>query len=267
MKLLALDTATEWCSAALWLEGELRTREALAPRAHGALLLRMVEELLTEAGVTLAVLDAIAVGRGPGAFTGLRLAVAVAQGLGFSIGRPLIPVSDLRAIAAQALMSVDAASAAGSAREPALMAGASPARALVCQDARMDEVYWGCFEIGGAAATPRLIGSEQVSSPERVALPPAWLADVSGSGVGTGGERTGGGPGTGGPAIHAAGSGFEAYPVVRERLGPMLTQIQGALRPRAQDIARLAAADGLSCAVAAEEALPVYLRDRVTAAP
>lgn len=237
MKLLALDSATELCSVALWVEGELRTREAIAPRAHGALILPMVEELLAEAGLTLAGLDAIAFGRGPGAFTGLRLAVSVAQGLGFSAGRPLIPVSDLRAVAAQAL---------------AQPGGGSPpaTRVLVCQDARMEEVYWGCFEDG--ASGPHLIGSEQVSPPAAVALPSVWQGATGGSGS------------SGGSC--AAGSGFEAYPALRERLVTALCPLLPGLRPRAQEIARLAAADGLASAVAPEEALPVYLRDRVAVA-
>lgn len=233
MKLLALDTATELCSVALWVEGELTAREAIAPRAHGALILPMVDELLAEAGLALSALDAIAFGRGPGAFTGVRLAVSVAQGLGFSTGRPLIPISDLRAVAAQA----------------------SAARVLVCQDARMQEVYWGCFE--GAAGVPaiggepHLVGSEQVSPPEAVVLPPEWLVGYAGGG--------------GSHCLCAAGSGLEAYPALRDRLVPRVSELLPGLRPRAQEIARLAAADGLGCAVAPEEALPVYLRDRVAA--
>ncbi len=229
MRLLALDTATELCSAALWLDGQLRTRETVAPRAHGKLLLPMIEELLAESGLTLAGLDAIAFGRGPGAFTGLRLAAAVAQGLGFACHRPLIGVSDLRAVAAQALGATAAA-----------------ARALVCQDARMDEVYSGCFEATGEPGVPRLVGLEQVSPPLAVQVPPQWLA----------GER-----------MCAAGSGFEVYPALRERWAGAVRQWLPGLRPRAQEIARLAAADGLACAVAPEQALPVYLRDQVTALP
>jgi len=248
VKLLALDTATELCSVALWIEGELRSREAIAPRAHGALILPMIDELLAEAGLGLAGLDAIAFGRGPGAFTGLRLAVSVAQGLGFSTGRPLIPVSDLRAVAAQVTASRSAAT-----------------RVLVCQDARMEEVYWACYE--GAGYEPHLIGSEQVSPPAAVALPPAWLAPgsapdpASPAHPGSPGDRADGRTG-----VCAAGSGLAAYPALRERWATVLSELQPGLRPRAQEIARLAAADGLASAVAPEQALPVYLRDRVVGA-
>jgi tRNA threonylcarbamoyladenosine biosynthesis protein TsaB len=230
MKLLALDSATELCSAAVWIDGEVRTRAAVAPREHGRLLLPMIQELLAESGLKLAGLDAIAFGRGPGAFTGLRLAAAVAQGLGFASGRPLIGISDLRALAAQALC------------------GATATRVLVCQDARMEEVYWACFEASGTPAIPRLLGAEQVSSPRAVQLPPPWVGGSEGG-------------------VCAAGSGFEVYPTLCERWSALVTQWLPALRPRAEDIARLAAADGIECAVAPEQALPVYLRDQVTAAP
>ncbi|MGH8143795.1 MAG: tRNA (adenosine(37)-N6)-threonylcarbamoyltransferase complex dimerization subunit type 1 TsaB [Steroidobacteraceae bacterium] len=235
MKLLAVDTATDLCSAALWIDGEVRTREALAPRSHGALILPMVEELLGEAALPLGALDAIAFGRGPGAFTGLRLAASVAQGLALAVHLPLIPVSDLRALAAQAL-AAPAASAV------------PPHRALVCQDARMDEVYWAAFE---RTACARLdpVGPEAVAAPEAVALPPQW-----------------GGPQAPDPAgIVAAGSGFAAYPLLRARFAAVTGMMLAQLYPRAREVAALAAADGLECAVAPEAALPNYLRDRVTA--
>lgn len=273
MKLLALDTATEVCSAAVWIDGQLRTREAVAPREHGRLLLPMVEELLTESGLGLAALDAIAFGRGPGAFTGLRLAAAVAQGLGFACGRPLIAVSDLRALAAQALWTPQA---------QGTPASAAPAvRVLVCQDARMEEVYWACFEAAGQPPVPQLLGVEHVSAPLAVEVPPGVLREAP---LGASGEVPGEVPGApphrasperparapqpGRLALYAVGSGFEAYPVLRERWwAAAVTLWLPALRPRAQEIARLAAADGLACAVAPEQALPVYLRDQVTRSP
>jgi tRNA threonylcarbamoyladenosine biosynthesis protein TsaB len=226
VKLLALDTSTELGSAALWLDGVLISREASRERGLGELILPMIDELLSEAAVGLAQLDAIAFGRGPGAFTGVRLGAGVAQGLAFAAGLPLLPISDLRALAARVL----------------LLEGA-PARALICQDARMHEVYWGCYQ--RVAASVRPLGPEAVAAPADVALPPAWQ----------------------GAPVSGAGSGFTAYAT---RLAPVAAQLSAVFadfRPRAREIALLAASDGLASAVPAEQAQPVYLRDDVAQVP
>ena len=226
MKLLALDTATELCSAALWLDGLWRELDEVRPRGHGELVLPMIERLLAEAGLRLQQLDAIAFGRGPGAFTGVRLAVSVAQGLGFSVGLPLIPISNLRAIAAQAMGLPQA-----------------PTRVLVCQDARMGEVYWGCFEQSDLLASP--LGHESVSAPVEVLLPPSWS----------------------GAPVSGAGSGFLAYPTSLVAGAGVLSDVFDRLQPRAREIAALAARDGLAHAVPPEQAQPVYLRDEVARIP
>src|SRR6187455_1632322 len=93
MNLLALDTATEACSAALLIGGEVIERSEIAPRRHAELILPMIESLLGEAGISRRQIDAIAVGRGPGAFTGVRLAISVAQGLALGLDVPVLPVS------------------------------------------------------------------------------------------------------------------------------------------------------------------------------
>ncbi|HEY1492830.1 MAG TPA: tRNA (adenosine(37)-N6)-threonylcarbamoyltransferase complex dimerization subunit type 1 TsaB, partial [Steroidobacteraceae bacterium] len=103
MKILALDTATENCSAALLVESEVTHQEALLQRGAAERILPMVDELLRSAGVSLAQLDAIAFGRGPGGFTGVRLAASVTQGLAYAAGVPVVPISDLRALAQRAL--------------------------------------------------------------------------------------------------------------------------------------------------------------------
>ena len=226
VKLLALDSATERCSAALWLDGAVSAREALRDRSHSELLLPMIAALLAEADVSLRQLDAIAFGRGPGGFTGVRLAAGIAQGLGFAAQLPLLPISDLRALAAQAL----------------LLPGAPP-RALICQDARMGEVYWGCFEHLAEKFLP--VGPEAVAAPSAVALPPAFR-----------GER-----------VCAAGSGFAAHATAFAALTAGLNDVRSDLRPRASEIALLAAQDGLANAVPAEQAQPVYLRDDVAQMP
>jgi FMN phosphatase YigB (HAD superfamily) len=100
MKLLALDTATEACSAALSIDGEVNEIYEVIGRGHADRLLPMVDELLRKAGIAMTALDAIAFGCGPGGFTGLRIAAGTAQGLAAGIGRPVLPVSDLAALAA-----------------------------------------------------------------------------------------------------------------------------------------------------------------------
>jgi tRNA threonylcarbamoyladenosine biosynthesis protein TsaB len=230
VKLLALDTATELCSAALYIDGECSVREDARPRSSGELILGMVADLLAEGALTLRQLDAIAFGRGPGGFTGVRLAVAVAQGLGFAAGLPLLPVSDLRALARQALMQPGA-----------------PSRVLVCQDARMAQVYWGCYEGDGPAPVDtRERQPEALDFPAGVRLPPEWS----------------------GLPVCGAGSGFEAYAAaLRDLPGAALAPVFGRFRPRAREIAELGAIDGLASAVTPEAAQPVYLRDEVAALP
>ena len=99
MKLLAFETATEACSVAVWVDGQVCERFQVAPRRHTELALPWAEALLAEAGIARAQLDAIAVGRGPGAFTGVRLAIGIAQGIALALDRPVLAVSTLAALA------------------------------------------------------------------------------------------------------------------------------------------------------------------------
>ncbi len=123
MNLLALDTSTEFCSAALVRGEELTHRQAHAIQRHSQLILPMIEELLAASGVVLSQLDGIAFGAGPGSFTGLRIACGVAQGLAFGAGLPVVPVGTLVALAQES--------------------GAS--RVIACLDARMGEVYHAVY--------------------------------------------------------------------------------------------------------------------------
>ena len=152
MKLLALDTSGEACSAALYLDGAIEQCLEPAARRHGELILPMMQSLLNAAGITLGVLDAIAFGRGPGSFTGVRIAVAVAQGAAFGAGRPTVPVSTLAALAQ------------GEFRRTGRR------RLLAALDARMGEVYWGAFEVG-ADGLVKASGAESVSPPGAVPVP------------------------------------------------------------------------------------------------
>jgi tRNA threonylcarbamoyladenosine biosynthesis protein TsaB len=227
VKILALDTATESCSAALLVNERIATRERLHDRSAEAIL-PMVDELLAEAGVALAALDAIAFGRGPGAFTGVRLAASVTQGLAFGAGVPVVPVSDLQALAQRALDEDD-----------------TLRRVIACMDARMHEVYWGCFE-RGAAGLARPVAEERLTQPAGIDLPRQWV-DAP--------ERLAG-----------VGSGLTAYPSLRKEL-PLAVVLEG-LMPRAGEIARLALPEVTAGRfLPAEQALPVYLRDDVTRTP
>jgi tRNA threonylcarbamoyladenosine biosynthesis protein TsaB len=160
MKLLAFETATEACSVAVYVDGQVRERFELAPRRHAELSLPWAEALLAEAGVPRSQLDAIALGRGPGAFTGVRLAIAIAQGIALALDRPLIPVSTLQSLA--------------------LRAPAGHAQVLTSIDARMGEVYVA-RQVRGEGGW-QLQGEEVVCAPGAVELPDGtrWY------GVGTG---------------------------------------------------------------------------------
>jgi tRNA threonylcarbamoyladenosine biosynthesis protein TsaB len=251
VKILSLDTATEGCSAALWIDGDIIHRGAEFERGHGERILPMIDELLGAAGLTLSGLDAIAFGRGPGSFTGVRLAASVTQGLAFGADLPVVPISDLQAVA-----------------QRALRLGTGATRTVVCNDARMSEVYWACFETS-AEGLMSPVGRERVGKPATVTLPESWEAgQVSMLPWATADVTTVGRAALGGPApraaVHGAGRGFAAYPELRDRLSERLTSIDDRALPDATDIAVLAAAQlTAGRTVAAEAALPVYLRDDV----
>ena len=130
MKLLAFETATEACSVALYLDGEVHERFDIAPRRHAELSLPWADALLAEAGLARSQLDAIAVGRGPGAFTGVRLAIALAQGIALALDRPVVPVSTLAVLAAGAPGEGWAAPAGTEPRAPSAIAKVGTARRL-----------------------------------------------------------------------------------------------------------------------------------------
>jgi tRNA threonylcarbamoyladenosine biosynthesis protein TsaB len=150
MRILALDAATEACSAALLDGTALTERFEVIGRGHANRLLPMVNALLREAGTPLREIDAIAFGRGPGGFTGLRIAAGIAQGLAAGAGKPVLPVSNLAAIAA------------GAARTH------GPGFVVACLDARMNQVYWAAFDTG--PMPPRPLTVESLADPDAVEL-------------------------------------------------------------------------------------------------
>ena len=224
MNILAIETATDACSCALAYSGTAVARHAVEPRRHTELLLPMIDAVLAQAGAKLGALDAIAFGRGPGSFTGLRIACSVAQGLAFGADLPLVAVSTLQVVAAGMHRSQ-----------------ATP-RVLVALDARMGEVYWGGFEWDGVTMVPAF--EESVGAPHAVLVPEAgpWAAAGAGWSAHRGAlvERT------------IDRLGHAPHPVDESRLPDALDMLAPA---------KLALKSGL--AVAPEDASPVYLRTRV----
>ncbi len=157
MKLLALDTSTDACTAAVWVDGAVHEQFEFAQQS--ARILPMVDAVLAEAGLALAQLDAIAFGRGPGSFTGLRIAAGVVQGLAFGADLPVVPVSSLAALAH----------------------GQNAARVLATFDARIQQVYWGAY-VRNADGIVELQGEEGVYTPDKIPLPEGagWVGAGSG---------------------------------------------------------------------------------------
>lgn len=164
MKLLALDTSSDACSVAVWTPNGCFSRFELTPKTHTQLILPMIEQVLLEAGLILAELDAIAFGHGPGAFTGVRIAAGVAQGLALAADKRLIPVSTLAAMAQQAYQEQQAE------------------QVLVALDARMGEVYWGSYGVIDARMQP--LAAECVIAPDHVPLPASLVKQWVGVGDG-----------------------------------------------------------------------------------
>ena len=225
MKILAIETATEACSAALLIDGQISERYQVQPRMHSQLILPMMDELLAEADLPLTSLDAIAFGRGPGAFTGVRIAVGVAQGAAYAVDLPVVPISTLAALAQRGF------------REGGYQ------RLLPAYDARMQEVYWGAYQVDDRGLVSALI-SDEVSAPDQVTPPP-------------------------GDGWHGVGAGWGSYRALLEnRLGTALQSLDQDLLCSAHDVALLgAAAFSSGEMVAAESAAPIYLRDKVASKP
>ena len=224
MRVLALDASTEACSVALLDGDRCIERVHESGKSHAQHILGMVGSVLAEAQMSLSMLDGLAASVGPGSFTGVRISVSVGQGLAFGAGLAVVPVTTLEALAFRAFTE-----------------GAP--RALACLDARMGEVYWGCFA-ADAALGSRPIGPAGVGAPESVVLAheDASLAcDYRG-----------------------IGRGFAAYPQLSALTGAQLSPAASQALPRACDMARLgalrlAAGQGVDPA----QLLPSYVRDKV----
>ncbi len=229
MKILAIDTATEACSAALMIDGEILSHYQVAPREHSRLILKMIDDLLSQANMSISDVDAIAFGRGPGSFMGLRIAAGVVQGIAFAHDIPVIPVSSLKAIAQRVYSETQ------------------NENVLVAIDARMDEVYWAAYYLENRQWL--LYGEESVMSPDNVMLPVIpEKPDIRWA---------------------AAGTGWASYQDrLLPQTTKQLTAVLPEFLPSAEAIALLAVDDLLAGkVVSAAQAIPVYLRNDVAKKP
>lgn len=218
MNLLAIDTSTERASLALMIDGHVHQLEAGEQRQHAQLLLPAIERLLSNASATLNQLDGIAFNRGPGSFTGLRIACSVAKGLAFARDLPLYPVSSLATIANELVH-----------QNPDIL---KEHDILALIDARMQQVYWACYQ-----QTP-------FEAPEKVSDMVDVLID-------------------GKKPLVTVGVAYEDYlsqlhPLMRDRIVAKYH-----LYPNAAGMLRMVA-HGEIKPVTAASAMPVYIRDQVT---
>ena len=220
MKLLAIDTATEACSAALYIDGHITEHYELAPREHTKLLLPMIDSLMTEANIDAQDLDALAFGRGPGSFTGVRIATGVIQGIAFAADLPVVPVSTLAAIAQDCIEKTENDCV------------------FTAVDARMDEIYWAVY-LRNSENFAELSGQESVGAVANIDC-----LELKGFGIGSGWK------------IHEA--------KLTTHLTDFVTGYDANYLPKASVIARLGI-HGFknNQAVPVEQAMPVYLRDKV----
>lgn len=227
MKILAIDTATEACSAALYCSGTITVRHQITSRKHSELILTMVDELLNQSAMPLTQIDALAFGCGPGTFTGVRLAAAVTQGLSISANCPVLPVSTLAALAQGAV---------------------SKSKHVACAiDARMDAVYWALY-VANDNDVMQLLGKETVCKPELIDLSDIDSFSQSKCWLGI-------------------GSGWRNYTTrLTDKMGKYLSGVSTDNRPSAESVCILAV-DAYKCGATLldpEMALPVYLRDNIT---
>jgi tRNA threonylcarbamoyladenosine biosynthesis protein TsaB len=222
MKLLAVETATEACSAALFIEGDIIERFEVAPQQHTKLILPMIDSLLAEAGLKHTDLNGLAFGCGPGSFTGVRIATGIIQGIAFALDLKVVPVSTLAALA-QGFFNNNTSDLDV---------------VFSAMDARLGEIFWGAYQ-RDAQGYARLTGQEAVTPASQVVFP-----DLTGVGV---------------------GSAWAMYQdELKTRLGDRVSYYETQHLPNARTVAQLGVhgfEQGL--AVNAEQAMPVYLRDKV----
>lgn len=220
MKLLAIDTSTEACSAALSVDEQIISRYELAPRKHTELILPMIDDLMKEADLAVSQLDGLAFGRGPGAFTGVRIATGVIQGIAFGADLPVAPVSSLAALAQGCWRDQKAE------------------KVISAIDARMNEVYWGCYQLENGVMTPDL--EEGICAAAQLPLPE-------------------------GNDWYGTGTGWDSYAdQLNNRLAGKILATSPQAYPDAIDIITLAKqVFDQGKVVNAEQVSPVYLRNNI----
>ncbi len=217
MKIVALDTSSIACSVALLLDEKISFLHRILPLQQAQSVLPMIQELLSSHKITLNQLDAIAFGRGPGSFTGVRIAASVTQGLAYALQLPVIPISSLAALAQAAYMEL------------------GWEKLLVGVDARIQEVYWGAYEVDEKGLA-QLFGQEVICTPQQIPFPndKAW---------------------------YGVGNAWQVYANV---INYIPLKVDATCLPTAQAILELAKVKyDRKEWVSAQEALPVYLRDSV----
>jgi tRNA threonylcarbamoyladenosine biosynthesis protein TsaB len=226
VKLLAVETSSIACSVALQDEEKIFARHIVEEKAHTRILLPMINELLDEAQCRFEDLNALVLGNGPGSFIGMRIGASVVQGLAFSLGLNIVAVSSLAAVAAEvlSLQEVD--------------------RVAVAQDARMNEVYLGCFERSDAGL-PLRCSKEQLQAIGRIDM----LAESDGGWT-------------------SAGSGWQRYPELMKSNDAYLSAGSDVTLPRASHLFGLAQAILRAGGDIAPQLLqPAYLRSQVATPP
>lgn len=218
-KILAIETSTDACSVALHNGNKIIDRFAIAPQQHTKIILPMIQELLTETKLTLKQLDAIAFGCGPGSFTGARLAASITQGIALGANLPVLQISSLRALAQETLVEL------------------GKTKVYVAQDARMQEIYWGEYQVD-----PN--GIMQAITPDQL-MSPMQIKNIVNY------------------DFACVGQAWKIYrDILSERCN--MYQIEFKIYPQAKYLAQIAASDfAKGLAVSPEEALPTYLRENI----
>ncbi len=235
-KILALDTSTEGCSVALNCDGKIVEEFVLLPREHTKQILPMIDRVLTANQLRLNELDAIAYASGPGSFTGLRIASGVVQGLAFGCDLPVIQISTLATLAYGVVKSLDEGD-----RGSVVV--------LSSLDARMNEIYWGCYRFDPVYGVVAII-DDQVCLPSNAPLPETLQHES---------------PDLSKCQLYGVGNGWQFKSMFTQLpAGLVIVDHQNEI-PRAANVAFLAMpmlAQGNT--VSAEDAIPIYLRDTVS---